>query len=269
MALTETEFGALSRIIVGSQPEDRFCTNGSGGNGQDMQQMEEIFSAHILSHILAQFRGRVALISSFGTESAALLALIARYDTRLPVYFLDTGCHFPETLAYRDGLVAHLGLACLHNLVPAAAALQQRDPQDQLFAFDPDACCALRKVEPLEAVMPEFDIWITGRKRAQAATRAGLPVLERQENGQVKLNPLVGWSAAQIRNFMRRENLPPHPLVAQGYRSIGCKPCTRIVGAGEDDRAGRWAGLAKTECGLHRPVPAFSAASHVSGSYRS
>lgn len=213
-------------------------------------------TGRVLSSVLARFPGRVAVISSFGAESAVLLAQVAAQDKAVPVFFLDTERHFPETLAYRDELTRHLGLKDVRTLRPARAEVEYRDPEGQLVAFDPDACCALRKVEPLEVVLPEFDIWVTGRKRMQAATRAALPVAERQEDGSVKLNPLAGWSEAQIARFMEEKSLPPHPLVAQGYRSIGCEPCTRPVGEGEDSRAGRWAGLAKTECGLHRPVTA-------------
>lgn len=212
-------------------------------------------TGRVLASVLARFPGRVAVISSFGAESAVLLAQIAAQDKAVPVFFLDTGRHFPETLAYRDELSQHLGLEDVRTLQPARKEVEYRDPEGQLVAFDPDACCALRKVEPLDVVLPEFDIWVTGRKRMQAATRAALPVAERQADGSVKLNPLAGWSEAQIADFMKEKALPAHPLVARGYRSIGCEPCTRPVGAGEDSRAGRWAGLAKTECGLHRPVP--------------
>lgn len=208
-----------------------------------------------IADVLRQFHGRVAVISSFGAESAVLLAQIAAQDASVPVFFIDTGRHFPETLAYRDALTERLGLKDVRTIAPKAAAVAYRDPEGQLVAFDPDACCALRKVEPLEAVLPDFDIWVTGRKRMQAATRAGLPLMEPQADGSVKFNPLAGWSEAQIAAFMKDKSLPAHPLVAQGYRSIGCEPCTRPVGEGEDSRAGRWAGKAKTECGIHRPVP--------------
>lgn len=210
----------------------------------------------VLTRALERFPGRLAVISSFGAESAVLLAELAKIDPGAPVYFLDTGLHFPETLAYRDALAQALGLRDVRTLHPAPAQLEARDPQNQLSAFDPDACCALRKVEPLARVQPDFSLWVTGRKRMQAATRAALPVVERVEDGGVKLNPLAGWSAAMIAEAMKESGLPPHPLVARGFRSIGCAPCTRAVGEGEDARAGRWAGLNKTECGLHRPVPA-------------
>lgn len=212
----------------------------------------------VLKEISERFSGRMAVISSFGAESAVLLALIADIDPAIPVYFLDTKRHFPETLVYRDELVRFLGLKDLRILSPSPQSLKDRDPQDQLAAFDPDACCKLRKVEPLDVVLPEFDFWITGRKRMQSHTRAALPVIEPQSDGTVKINPLAGWRAGDIADFMKTRHLPPHPLVAEGYLSIGCAPCTRAVGEGEDSRAGRWAGRVKMECGIHRPVPTSS-----------
>lgn len=220
----------------------------------DLRFLESVPEERVLEEALTHLPGRVAVISSFGAESAVLLDLVARIDAATPVFFLDTKQHFPETLAYRDELTEALGLLDVRTIGPSAEALRQRDPIDQLFAFDADACCALRKVEPLDLVLPEFDVWVTGRKRAQASTRAGLKVVEPQDNGTVKLNPLASWKASDIEDAMRTRRLPRHPLAARGYPSIGCAPCTRAVGEGEDARAGRWAGLAKTECGIHKPA---------------
>nr|WP_244959894.1 phosphoadenylyl-sulfate reductase [Gluconacetobacter azotocaptans] len=196
-------------------------------------------------------RGRVATVSSFGSESAVLLAMVADVDPATPVLFLDTGQHFPETLAYRDRLVAHLGLSDVRSIQPAARQIRDRDPDGQLWAFDPDACCALRKVEPLDEAMIPFDAWLTGRKRSQAATRTALPVIEQAAEGRIKINPLARWTPAELDAEMARRDLPRHPLSLRGYPSIGCAPCTRPVAEGEDPRAGRWAGLSKTECGIH------------------
>ena len=220
----------------------------------ELDHLRQIPEDRILQETLTLLRGRVAVVSSFGAESAVLLDLVAQVDPSVPVFFLDTKRHFPETLDYREGLVRSLGLSDVRTLSPTPKALHDRDPQDQLAAFDPDACCALRKVEPLDLVLPDFDVWITGRKRSQSATRTALPVLDPQPDGSVKLNPLAGWGPAQIEAQMPRRDLPRHPLVAKGYPSIGCAPCTRAVKDGEDGRAGRWAGLAKTECGIHRPA---------------
>ena len=195
--------------------------------------------------------GRVAAVSSFGTESVVLLSMIAEIDPSVPVLFLDTGKHFPETLAYRDELALRLGLGDVRDVVPAAPALADRDPSGELWHFDPDACCALRKVEPLDRTLAGFDGWISGRKRHQAATRRALPVVE-FDGRHIKLNPLADWDPARIRNEMARRRLPAHPLVERGYPSIGCSVCTRATGVFEHERSGRWAGLAKNECGIHR-----------------
>ncbi|MEN3167396.1 phosphoadenylyl-sulfate reductase [Gluconobacter sp. OJB] len=220
----------------------------------ELDHLRQVPEDRILQETLTRLRGRVAVVSSFGAESAVLLDLVAQIDPSVPVFFLDTKRHFPETLEYRDRLVRSLGLSDVRTLSPTPKALHDRDPQDQLAAFDPDACCALRKVEPLDLVLPDFDVWITGRKRSQSATRTALTVLDPQPDGSVKLNPLAGWMPRQIEAQMQRRDLPRHPLVAKGYTSIGCAPCTRAVKDGEDGRAGRWAGLAKTECGIHRPA---------------
>jgi phosphoadenosine phosphosulfate reductase len=206
---------------------------------------------------LTDHGGRVAAVASFGAEAAVLLALVAEIDRATPVLFVDTGKHFPETLAYRRELAALLGLHDVRDIGPTASALADRDPAGQLHAFDPDACCALRKVEPLERALAPFDAWVTGRRRSQAATRAALPVVETLD-GRTKLNPLAAWTDAEVEAEMVRRGLPRHPLTFQGYASIGCAPCTRPVSPGAGSRSGRWAGLAKTECGIHRPRTAIS-----------
>jgi phosphoadenosine phosphosulfate reductase len=195
--------------------------------------------------------GRTAIVSSFGAESVVLLALVADIDPGLPVLFLQTNRHFPETLDYRHQVARHLGLTDVRDIAPDPADERRLDPTGELWWFDPDACCDMRKVHPLADALDGFDCWISGRKRHQAATRQHLPEVE-LEHGRIKLNPLAGWSASQIRDTIARLDLPPHPLVAAGYQSIGCANCTRAVGAGEDERAGRWSGVAKVECGIHR-----------------
>ncbi len=207
----------------------------------------------VLRTAVRDFHGRIAVISSFGSESAVLLALLAEIDPAVPVLFLETHMHFPETLAYRTRLAAALGLQDVRDIRPDAAELAARDPSGALHVFDADACCALRKVEPLEHALAPFDAWITGRKRSQAATRAALPLIERLD-GRAKVNPLAFWTAQDIEAEMQRRGLPRHPLTAQGYRSIGCAPCTRPTAPDADPRSGRWAALGKTECGIHRPI---------------
>ncbi|HEV2100387.1 MAG TPA: phosphoadenylyl-sulfate reductase [Stellaceae bacterium] len=205
--------------------------------------------------ITGEFFGRVAVVSSFGAESAAILAMVSEIDRRTPVLFLDTGKLFGETLRYRDRLVDRLGLSDVRTISPDKEKLSAGDPNGMLWLGDPDACCALRKVEPLHRALAGFAAWISGRKRYHGGARAALPVLETDPHGRVKINPLAGWSRAQVVEELLRRDLPRHPLEAQGYLSIGCYTCTDRVGPGEDLRAGRWRGLSKTECGIHAPAP--------------
>ena len=198
--------------------------------------------------------GRIAAVSSFGAESAVLLHLIASVDPAVPVLFLETGKHFPETLAYRDELVARLGLTNLINLVPDADVLAKRDENGLRWSYDPDGCCEIRKVQPLARALAGFDASFTGRKGFQSATRAGLPRFELDTTdaaSRLKINPLADWSSDQIEAYFAASGLPAHPLVVQGYPSIGCSPCTTRVAPGEDPRSGRWKGWDKTECGIH------------------
>jgi phosphoadenosine phosphosulfate reductase len=171
----------------------------------------------------------------------------------VPVLFLDTGKHFPETLAYRDLLVARLGLTDFRNLRPDPELLAKRDATELRWSYDPDGCCEIRKVLPLETGLAGIDATITGRKAFQASTRAALPRFE-LDGDRLKINPLADWSKADLDAYFEVHALPAHPLVAQGYPSIGCAPCTSIVKPGEDPRAGRWRGWDKTECGIHTPT---------------
>lgn len=200
--------------------------------------------------IARRFRGRIAVASSFGVEAAPLLHMIAAIEPALPVLFVDTGKLFPETLAYRDRLVAVLGLRDVRTVAPAAGPLQRRDPAGELWRRDADACCGLRKVAPLAQALAGFAAWISGRKRFHGDARRDLPPVERGD-GRIKLYPLADWSAARLRDYARRHGLPPHPLAARGYGSAGCAPCTEPTRPGEGPRAGRWRGSAKTECGIH------------------
>jgi phosphoadenosine phosphosulfate reductase len=200
-----------------------------------------------------EFPGKVALVSSFGTESAVLLHMIAQVDKAAPVVFLDTGKLFGETKRYRDDLVKLLGLTGIESVTPDPAALAERDPKGILWSQNPDACCALRKTEPLERALIPFDAWITGRKAFQAVTRANLPLFE-ADVGRIKINPIITWTRTDIEAYFAEHDLPRHPLEADGYLSIGCMPCTSRVEPGEDARAGRWRGSSKVECGIHLPA---------------
>ena len=198
--------------------------------------------------------GRTALVSSFGAESAVLLDMVATVDPTTPVIFLDTGKLFDETLEYREELTALLGLRDVRVVRPHQEALARDDVDGELWRRDPDLCCHLRNTLPLERALEGFAAWITGRKRFQGGQRSQLPAIEGDlATGRIKLNPLATWSEDDIERYLRLRNLPAHPLAAEGYPSIGCVPCTRPVGPGEETRAGRWWGLDKTECGIHRP----------------
>ena len=203
--------------------------------------------------IKEEFAGRIALVSSFGAESAVLLHLAAKIDPSIPVIFLETGKHFAQTLSYRMKLARTLGLTDVRNISPDATALEERDPKGDLWRNDTDACCTLRKVEPLADALQGFDAWITGRKQFHGGARLQLPAFE-ASSAHIKVNPLIRWDKPRIDAYAETNELPPHPLVAQGYPSIGCWPCTHPVADGEDVRAGRWRGAAKTECGIHAPA---------------
>ena len=196
--------------------------------------------------------GEIALVSSFGAESAALLHLVAMIDRTTPVLFIDTRLLFAETLAYQQDVAERLHLSNVRTIRTAPATLQAQDPNDDLRDFSTDACCALRKTVPLENALAGFDGWITGRKRVQSPARAALEFFELEEStGRIKVNPLAHWAPDDVRAYMDENRLPRHPLVSQGYPSIGCWPCTSKVAPGEDPRAGRWRGEQKEECGIH------------------
>jgi phosphoadenosine phosphosulfate reductase len=201
------------------------------------------------------FPGSIALVSSFGAESAVLLHLVAEVDRNLPVIFLDTGRLFAETLEYRTRLVGRLGLNDVRTVTPDPERLLAEDPHRALWMVKPDLCCHIRKTEPLARALVGFDAWFTGRKRFQSSVRSALPPFE-ADGERIKVNPLAGWSPADLRAYAERHDLPTHPLVANGYPSIGCVPCTSRVQPGEDARAGRWRGLEKTECGIHTGLEA-------------
>jgi phosphoadenosine phosphosulfate reductase len=195
-------------------------------------------------------RDRLALVSSFGTESAALLKVMADVDPAIPVIFLDTGWLFEETLAYRDMLIATLGLRDVRSIKPAEQALRREDPERELWFSDPDACCRIRKVEPLARALAPFDGWINGRKRFQGGARAAIAVVE-ADGSRLKFNPFANVSRQEIEAIYAQAKLPPHPLAAAGFLSVGCMPCTSRTSPDEDLRAGRWRGRPKTECGIH------------------
>ena len=204
----------------------------------------------IAAALRAVGRERLAVVSSFGAESAALLKVMADVDPAIAVIFLDTGWLFEETLAYRDTLTATLGLRDVRSIQPQEATLSREDSDRELWFSDSDTCCRIRKVEPLARALAPFDGWINGRKRFQGGVRAVLPVVE-DDGARLKFNPFANVSREEIAAIYASAKLPPHPLVASGYLSVGCMPCTSRTSPDEDTRAGRWRGRPKTECGIH------------------
>jgi phosphoadenosine phosphosulfate reductase len=190
-------------------------------------------------------------VSSFGAESVVLLHMVSLIDRAMPVLFIDTEMLFAETLAYQEEVAEKLGLTNIITVQADRARLAFEDPDGTLHQFNTDACCALRKTEPLERALSGYDAWITGRKRYQGATRATVDFFEAEGDLRIKVNPLAHWGKDDLIEYMVNNRLPRHPLVAKGYPSIGCAPCTSPVKPGEDERAGRWRGSAKTECGIH------------------
>jgi len=194
--------------------------------------------------------GRLAVVSSFGTESAILLAAVAAVDPCIPVLLLDTGFLFPETLAYRDLVQQRLGLTDVRAIQPNAEEIAGEDSEGNLHHRDPNACCAVRKVRPLAGALSRFEAWANGRKRFQGGGRAIIPLVEADAT-RLKFNPLAALSREALGARFRALDLPPHPLERNGFYSIGCVPCTSRTAPGEDARAGRWRGRGKTECGIH------------------
>ena len=217
-------------------------------------RFDDATAPEVLEHAMDGL-GQVALVSSFGAESVVLLHLAAHIDPSVPVLFIDTELLFTETLQYQKDIAQSLGLTDVRVIKAKRATLFERDTENLLHQHDPDACCALRKAQPLQTALRDFDGWITGRKRYQGGQRAALDHFELERPlgalPRIKVNPLAHWDADDLSDYIKSHNLPRHPLVAKGFRSIGCAPCTKPVGFGEDPRAGRWADQGKTECGIH------------------
>jgi phosphoadenosine phosphosulfate reductase len=244
--------GVAARDHVGLAPE-------ADADHDRAAELSARFSAEPTEDLLRAaitrlFPGQIAVVSSFGADSAVLLHMVSRIDPATPIVFVDTGHLFAETLGYRDALVARLGLRDCTTVDPDAAELIAQDPEAFLWAGDQDSCCDLRKIRPLARALEGKAAWISGRKRFQASTRKELALFE-TSGGRVKINPLAAWSPRDLLDYMRAWDLPRHPLVARNFLSIGCMPCTSPVRPGEDPRAGRWRGKGKVECGIHMSFP--------------
>jgi phosphoadenosine phosphosulfate reductase len=211
-------------------------------------ELEEKSAADILRWALGMFGKKIALSSSFQTQSMPLLHIVSEHVPELPVLFLDTGFHFPETLAFRDQLIEQWGLSVINlHYAEGHGAFQRK--YGALYKRDPDMCCYLNKVEPMREALKEYDAWVSGIRRDQTENRANTPVVEQRSDGVYKICPMVRWTGRDIMKYINDHDLPVHPLLSQGYMSVGCAPCTRPSFA--DDRSGRWAGSGKTECGIH------------------
>ena len=240
--------GAVSAEVLGERAEAlRAAYGGRDSLGILQAMVEDVFP------------GRIAVTSSFGAEAAVLLDLVSQVDRTTPVIFLETGKLFPETLAYATNLVAHLGLADVRVVHPVSGDLEILDSDSTLWERNPDQCCYIRKVAPLQAALEGFDACVTGRKRFHQGARGTAQTIE-AVNGRIAINLLAHWSHDAVRAAFRERRLPEHPLRAEGYASIGCTTCTRRIAAGEELRDGRWPGTAKTECGIHLPWVAENAA---------
>jgi phosphoadenosine phosphosulfate reductase len=237
-----------SRTPCGLEPPN---PGQSSGYGSVVERLSGLDGADLLAPlILREFRRRIAVVSSFGAESAVLLHMVAEIDRSVPVISLDTEKLFAETDAYRAQLIERLGFTDVRIIKPDAGSVQLLDPDGSLHSRSPDLCCHIRKIEPLQGALSGFGAWITGRKRFHGGSRVDIPTLEVLD-GRLKIEPLAHFSAHDTEAYLARFDLLRHPLVAQGYRSIGCAPCTIRGGTPDNPRAGRWAGLAKTECGIH------------------
>jgi phosphoadenosine phosphosulfate reductase len=221
----------------------------------ELKELSSVFEhshpEEILRWAIDTFGADVAASSSFQTQSLPLLHIVARTQPHLPVIFLDTGYHFPETLVFRDRLVQewNLNLQVIRAAPTGDGSVYHQ--REALYRHDPDLCCYVNKVEPMQRAMAGLQAWVSGIRRDQTPVRANAQILERAPQGVVLVHPLATWSQRDVWSYIQEHDLPQHPLLEQGYLSVGCAPCTRPVSAGEDERAGRWAGLDKTECGLH------------------
>lgn len=220
----------------------------------DLEKLNREFETKSPQEIIAwavkEFSPDIATTSSFGTTSAVVLHMAVQAKPDIRVLFLETGFHFPQTLKFRDELIARLKLNVV-NLQSVMPRAEFQKTLGNLYEKDPDKCCYMNKVEPLKIALSGLKAWITAVRRGQTENRKNVQFIEEYEDGIYKINPLATWTSKQMWDYLKVHNLPYHPLFEQGYSSIGCAPCTRSVGAGEDERAGRWSGSEKTECGIH------------------
>ena len=194
---------------------------------------------------------RLFSTSSFQTHSIPLLHIISRIDNSIPVYFINTGYHFPETVEFKDHVAAEFGITVLDLKPLVPKSMQLNEEGKLLFTSDPNHCCYLNKTQPVENLLRSHDVWINGVRADQNAFRQSLKIEQEASFGCIRFHPMLSWTSREIHEYRKEYSLPSHPLDAKGYASIGCEPCTRKIENGTDERDSRWFGLTKTECGLH------------------
>lgn len=230
------------------------------GHGFDLEKINRDLETkkpeEIIAWAIPEFSGQIAMTSSFGPESGVLLHMVSRIDPAIPVLFLETGYHFPETLEYKEKLIRLFGLKKVLDLKadPKRKAEVVTQYQGVPYEKNPDLCCQINKVEPIDRALQDFDAWMSGIRRHQTDFRKSIRIFEEYKKGDkelFKISPLANLTSRELWWYLKEYNIPKHSLYDKGYLSVGCWPCTRPVQAGDDERSGRWAGKAKTECGIH------------------
>jgi phosphoadenosine phosphosulfate reductase len=215
------------------------------------QEFETKTPQEIIEWTVDRYAPYVAMSSSFQTQSMPLLHIISQIAPDIPIFFINTGYHFWETLMFREKIAEDWKLNIVDLYRDSRWDVFVRQRMRTLPAEDPNLCCFLHKVVPMQNALKGYKAWITGIRRDQTSVRAQASILEMQGDGLLKVNPLLNWTKKDVQKYIEEHNLPKHPLFEKGYRSIGCAPCTIAIGVNDDERAGRWAGKGKVECGLH------------------
>ena len=222
---------------------------------EDIERLSEEFETktpqQIIKWAIDTFWPQIAMSSSFQTQSVPLLHMVGQINRNLLIFFIDTGYHFWETAIFREQLASEWHLNVLDVYRETRWDIFARQRTRTLPVDDPNLCCYIHKVQPMQTALKDMLAWISGIRRDQTATRANAKILELQEDGLLKINPMLNWTKADVKRYSEEHNLPSHPLLEKGYRSVGCAPCTVAIGVNDDERAGRWQGRSKTECGLH------------------
>lgn len=218
---------------------------------QFSKEFETKTPQEIIEWAVDRFSPRMAMSSSFQTQSMPLLHMVAQITSEVPIFFLDTGYHFWETLEFREKISAEWKLKIVDLYRDSRWDIFAHQNTRSMPVEDPNLCCYLHKVEPMQNALKGYKAWISGIRRDQTTVRAKAHFLELQEDGLLKINPMLNWTKADVNHYIEEYQLPQHPLLKKGYRSVGCAPCTIAIGVNDNERAGRWAGREKLECGLH------------------